>query len=447
MKKNVKESNLPEICKEINEKITNGVLTEVLSVLGFPDRLKYDRRTIEINDFVYREYCQYHYDGMNEYLEVKFLTGVVKNDDRYYREIEITFKNDSGVIQDVAFPSDNIGWFTDDKLHRNVWWVGIGDIMKKIRDENPSRFEFLQENKRNIPSLLSFPALEILYKSGYTLLADKILCHKGLESKDDAFNRNFKNGTSPKTIFQIPKRLYKEMKNIDDLNVWDNVRKLTKKTDMSTDALKIILSNEQLMKDIDSVYSILNAKWNGKRLFTVETLVNYLNRLDVYEAIDNYEGIIYLRDYLRMCDFIKMKPKIDGDSLKREHDIAARLCRQIRNEQLSEQMESRCAELQKYNYEEDVFFVRGIEDYDDLLDEATQQHNCVASYARSIAEGRSLIYVMREKKAPEKSLITIELTPKTHQIRQKLLAYNCPIRNKAQTEFIERWHKHIRECV
>ncbi|WP_080678410.1 PcfJ domain-containing protein [Ruminococcus albus] len=84
---------------------------------------------------------------------------------------------------------------------------------------------------------------------------------------------------------------------------------------------------------------------------------------------------------------------------------------------------------------------------DDLLDEATQQHNCVASYAQSIAEGRSLIYVMREKKAPEKSLITIELTPKTHKIRQKLLAYNCPIRNKAQTEFIERWHKHVLECV
>lgn len=42
----------------------------------------------------------------------------------------------------------------------------------------------------------------------------------------------------------------------------------------------------------------------------------------------------------------------------------------------------------------------------------------------SIAEGRSLIYVMREKKAPDKSLITIELTPKTHKIRQKLLAYN-----------------------
>ena len=68
MKKNVKEADLPEICKEINEKITNGVLTEVLSVLGIPDRLKYDRITIEINDFVYREYCQYHYDGMNEYL-------------------------------------------------------------------------------------------------------------------------------------------------------------------------------------------------------------------------------------------------------------------------------------------------------------------------------------------------------------------------------------------
>ncbi len=57
------------------------------------------------------------------------------------------------------------------------------------------------------------------------------------------------------------------------------------------------------------------------------------------------------------------------------------------------------------------------------------------------------IVMLREKEEPEKSLITIELTPKTHKIRQKCLAYNCPIRNKAQTEFIERWHKHVLECV
>jgi hypothetical protein len=41
----------------------------------------------------------------------------------------------------------------------------------------------------------------------------------------------------------------------------------------------------------------------------------------------------------------------------------------------------------------------------------------LASYAQSIAEGRSLIYVMREKKAPEKALLQLNL-------HQKLIKYD-----------------------
>lgn len=68
-----------------------------------------------------------------------------------------------------------------------------------------------------------------------------------------------------------------------------------------------------------------------------------------------------------------------------------------------------------------------------------QQHNCVASYGQRIAAGQSYIYVMREVAHPDKSLITIELSPNGKTIRQKFLAYNKPIHNKSQSEFIERW--------
>ena len=102
----------------------------------------------------------------------------------------------------------------------------------------------------------------------------------------------------------------------------------------------------------------------------------------------------------------------------------------------------KCLELTKYNYEEEVYFIRAIKGQDDLIDEASQQHNCVASYTHRIIKGESLIYVMREKSLPNKSLITVELSPNGLTIRQKYKAYNKPINNKSQTEFLERWLKY-----
>ena len=75
------------------------------------------------------------------------------------------------------------------------------------------------------------------------------------------------------------------------------------------------------------------------------------------------------------------------------------------------------------SYTEGVYFVRGIRSHDDLLDEANQQHNCVAAYGSRIANGSSYIYVLREVAKPDKSLITIELSPDGRNIRQKYLAY------------------------
>lgn len=102
-------------------------------------------------------------------------------------------------------------------------------------------------------------------------------------------------------------------------------------------------------------------------------------------------------------------------------------------------------DLRKYDYAEDVFFVRGIRSYDDLLDEANQQHNCVASYGSAISSKRSLIYVLRERRNPDKSLVTIELSPDGMTVRQKYMAFNRPIHNKAITDFIDRWSDYVRE--
>ena len=95
--------------------------------------------------------------------------------------------------------------------------------------------------------------------------------------------------------------------------------------------------------------------------------------------------------------------------------------------------------MAKNDYQDGKYLIRAIRDYDDLLDEAKQQHNCVASYSNAIGERRSLIYVMRAVSNPRRSIATVEIDPQESVIRQRFLAYNQPIREKEKTEFLDRW--------
>ena len=175
--------------------------------------------------------------------------------------------------------------------------------------------------------------------------------------------------------------------------------------------------------------------------------MNYLQRLDMYEAIVCKDALVLLRDYLAMCRKIQIRPRVDSDSLRREHDVTARnyliMASKQRNERANEGIRKTWEAMSRLDYKEDIFMVRAIQSVEDLNNEASQQRNCVASYADRIVKGESWIFVMREVAHPDKSLITIEIDPNTFSIRQKYLACNQPIRNKEHSEFINRWYNYI----
>ncbi len=52
---------------------------------------------------------------------------------------------------------------------------------------------------------------------------------------------------------------------------------------------------------------------------------------------------------------------------------------------------------------------------------------------------------MRRCWAPEKSLITIEMSPDMKTVRQKLMAYNTQINSQTQLSFISEWVKAVQE--
>lgn len=325
------------------------------------------------------------------------------------------------------------------KFIKDLFFIQMeGELHQIVLNKRPWIKDWLLEHPGwSIRRYLAAPWLETLSKAGFGAIADRFL--NPFQYIDD---------------FKCSKTVYTVLKEERNLEVWDTIRRLDKKDQITSDSILIVYQMGFKPKELDTLNSILGIRHNDRPVFTVATLINYLNRLDMYEAISTQEALPLLNDYLHMCRSLNMPPRIDGDSLKREHDIAARLTREQRNRIAEEKMRARKeqeqreiaegnSKLARAEYHENIYFIRPIMDYNDLLDEAIQQDNCVASYADRIAAGQSRIFTMRETAHPGKSLVTIELSPDCKTIRQKYLARNQQIRNKSMTEFIERWHRQL----
>ena len=318
------------------------------------------------------------------------------------------------------------------------------ELMTILEKNLPYTAKWSKEKGVDVKCLLMAPYLEILCKAGFSF-AEKYFFYEKISEKDiEYLNRLCQDGTKPKDIFKTAKVVYMVLKNETNMEIWDCYRRLDKTKKLREEKVQQVYNQGYDKKDLEYFNSILAKTYQDKPIFTWDSLIAYLGRLDTFEAICKNEAFVLLNDYLTMCNQLQMQPRIDGDSLKREHDIAARNVRCKRDAEMNERMLATCEIMKKYNYQEGVYFIRAIESHDDLLDEAKQQHNCVACYGDRIARGMSYIFVMRETAHPDKSLITIELSPNGREIRQKYLAYNKPIHNKSQSEFIERWLKHCR---
>lgn len=408
------------------------------------------------NDNTTQKYLYLNIKGPTDEPEIT-LSLAVLGDDATMKILPLTVK---GVQQDGILEITDItvgAWKAQKKIENQMFFVQTADDMTAIVGRcRPWILPWLREKGYQIHQYLSAPWMEILAKAGYRF-ADRYLSCEEQESRYhyrhynqdiERLNRLTQPGTKPANIFKTEKCVYTNLKDELNLGTWDIYRRMVKGQRLNQDSIKQALDRNFNEKDLDHVSSVLGIKFNDRPVFTWTSLINYLGRIDMYEAINATEGLCLLYDYLHMCVQLNMAPRTDADSLKREHDIAARLVRQRRDEIEAERMRQNAEKVKTampfLEYSEENFFVRPITEYDDLIDEATQQHNCVASYAGRIASGQTIILTMRETRTPNRSLITVELSPDCKTIRQKFLAGNQRIRNKAMTEFLERWHRQVK---
>lgn len=352
-------------------------------------------------------------------------------------------------------------WEKATRLLRYTNNQSLEEIDRILQDTKPYTHKYMKEVNGDPLTFIIAPELEMLHKAGYKFAENY---YRVLDKFDDSeqeyldkynrlLNKTGKVGKL-KHIFKTSQEVCKVLKEDKNMDTWDRYRKMDKFGRIKKDDILQLYEMKITDKELDYIQKILSKQFNGKNIFNLTSLTNYINRVDMYEAIPMREALILIKDYLEMCHQIGKEPKIDGDSLKREHDVTARTHRiyqaekrKAQNKEEKNSTKEKYQYLRKYDYSEEVFFIRGIRDMDDLLDEANQQSNCVASYHNKIINQTSLIFVLREKSNPKKSIATIELSPDGQTIRQKYLAYNRPIHNKSMTDFIERWHVNTREVM
>jgi hypothetical protein len=83
----------------------------------------------------------------------------------------------------------------------------------------------------------------------------------------------------------------------------------------------------------------------------------------------------------------------------------------------------------------------------EIIDEAEQQHHCVASYVDSVRKGETHIMFIRYKDSPEESLLTVEVTPEQKIVQVR--GFMNRAYTHAEYDFMKEWatKKQLKLCV
>lgn len=149
-------------------------------------------------------------------------------------------------------------------------------------------------------------------------------------------------------------------------------------------------------------------------------------------------------DYLKMATdlgiSLKSKKRLFPYQLIAWHDKLSKRMVIVGDDITQFKVYTRFLELSKYIYKDDNYIIFPVPSFEDLVEEGTQQGNCVASYLSDYINKNTEIYLIRELSEPTKSFITLEY--KNNRVAQKELPHHSRNFTKEQLDFIEKWKGH-----
>lgn len=174
----------------------------------------------------------------------------------------------------------------------------------------------------------------------------------------------------------------------------------------------------------------------------LSNVLSYLESCHNYQYIEAKAAIQIWIDYLRMakkCNYdLKDKTRRFPSSLKKEHDGAVFVFNKLRDEFLEEGFAVNAKKNKALEYSHGDYFVKIPETPNDVVEEATAQHNCLRSYIERISDGKSIIAFVRKKAEPDRSYVTVEISPEMSIVQVKGYCNSNP-KGEKLGEFFSKW--------
>ncbi len=198
-------------------------------------------------------------------------------------------------------------------------------------------------------------------------------------------------------------------------------------------------------KNIDKINRILRI--GGDHIERIQKASKYVDLLKLEEYSKHQKNFTihsYL-DYIRNIEKLEIpldnKKILFPENFWKAHDESVNKVKVVGNKGLNKRIKKRYEELSKNTYSDKSYLIRPAKTLSDIKNESKQQNNCVyKNYSEKYAFGDTDIYFLRSLDAPQKSLVTIEVSNnKVIQSRTK----NNSRTNKEQDSFIKKWENNI----
>lgn len=348
-------------------------------------------------------------------------------------EGNITFFNEGGKEMDRMITpkeernNDQEVYFSDEvveviKNSKAIKRTGFAEWMNS--GASPRYFEYLK----------GMPCLEIFSKMGMNALVRDIL---------------------DKDLSDIPQYLKKTGKD-------SRMSKLSKpqinSLRKSSVSLKCLIAYMRVLnRDPDALYEefndiasrsherhILDIMCVGVPGMTVAKIKDYMYRVDDAQCCPPSESMQLWADYLRMlrnleADLTDTK-LVYPNSLKREHDKAARKVEQVNNERMKERFEKKAAENEWLAYKGKKLSVLIPHQMTELYEEGRKLNHCVGTYARYVADGTSIIAFIRRNENTAEPYCTVEIRG-NNIVQAKGFANRQGVLFPGVKEFLNEWSK------
>ena len=175
-----------------------------------------------------------------------------------------------------------------------------------------------------------------------------------------------------------------------------------------------------------------------------DKIMAYLDSVYDHQCIVRKEALVEWYDYLNMAKRLSMdltqKSLMFPMSLKKEHDIAVFAYNALKQEIDAKKFaETAALNKEKYEYSRGEFLVFIPQTPEDIIEEASKQHNCLRSYIERVRDGSTTVAFIRRKSAPEDSYISVEIFDE--RLVQVKAAFNRDPHDPKLDEFIHHWCK------